>query len=177
MSLDAIRVAIQIALVSFASYLGGSHFSGLFHGASASIGGLWSAISAIVVLQATRRETWSSAWLRIAGTAIGSILSAAYLTVLPFSPFGMALSVFATVLICHGARIPDHARLAAITVTVIMVIASLNPTLNPIQNALLRFSESCIGTVAAVLAILIWPGPSEPPDTALPAAHNETARS
>jgi len=81
------------------------------------------------------------------------------------------------VLICHGARIPDHARLAAITVTVIMVIASLNPTLNPIQNALLRFSESCIGTVVAVLVVLIWPGPSKPPDAALPAARDGTARS
>jgi hypothetical protein len=57
----AIRVAVQIALVSLASYLAGLHFTGLFHGASASIGGLWSAVSGIVVLQATRRETWSSA--------------------------------------------------------------------------------------------------------------------
>lgn len=96
---------------------------------------------------------------------------------LPFSPIGMAVSVFATVMLCHGARIPDHARLAAVTVTVIMVIANLNPTLNPIQNALLRFSESCIGTVAAVLVVLIWPGPSEPPDAALPAARDSSARS
>jgi uncharacterized membrane protein YccC len=162
----AIRVAVQIALVSFASYWAGLHFTGLFHGGSASIGGLWSAVSAIVVLQATRRETWSSASLRILGTGIGSIISAAYLTVLRFSSIGMAASIFATVLLCDTARIPDHARLAAITVVVIMVITSIDPTLNPIHNAALRFSESCIGTAMAVLAVLLWPGTKEPPITA-----------
>jgi uncharacterized membrane protein YgaE (UPF0421/DUF939 family) len=131
----------------------------LFQGATAGIGGLWSAISGIVVLQATRRDTWSSAWLRIVGTAIGSAISAAYLTVLPFSAVGMAASMFVTVLVCYGLRISDHARLAAITVSVIMVTASLNPTMNPVQNAALRFSESCIGTAMAVIALFVWPGP------------------
>jgi uncharacterized membrane protein YgaE (UPF0421/DUF939 family) len=176
-SLDATRVAVQTALVSLASYLAGLHSTGVFHGASASLGGLWSAISGIVVLQATQRDTWSSAWLRLVGTAIGSIVSAAYLTMLPFGAIGMAASVFATVLICHGVRIPDHARLAAITVTVIMVTASLNPTLNPIQNAALRFSESCIGIAIAMLAVLMWPGPKEPFNTAPNATRDDAARS
>lgn len=165
-----------MALVSLASYLAGVHSTGLFHGASASIGGLWSAISAIVVLQATRRDTWSSAWLRILGTVIGSIISAAYLTVLPFSPIGMAVSIFATVLLCHAARIPDHARLAVITVAVIMVSASLNPTLNPIQNAALRLSESWIGAAMAVLAVLMWPRLKESSIMALQSTRDEAAR-
>jgi uncharacterized membrane protein YccC len=160
---DAIRVAVQTAMISLASYLTGFHFTGLFHGSSASIGGLWSAIAGIVVLQETRRDTWSSAWLRVLGTAIGSVISAAYLTVLPFSSIGMAASIFATVLLCHAVRIPNHARLAATTVAVIMVTASLHPTLNPIQNAALRLCESSIGTAMAVLTVLIWAGPKEAP--------------
>jgi uncharacterized membrane protein YccC len=40
-----------------------------------------------------------------------------------------------------------------------MVTASLNPTMNPIQNAALRFSESCIGTAMAVLVVFVWPRP------------------
>lgn len=111
------------------------------------------------MLQGTRRNTWSSASLRIVGTAVGAVVSAAYLSVMPFTAVGMAASIFVTVMVCHGIRIPDHARLAAITVGVIMVTASLNPTMNPIQNAALRFSESCIGTAAAVLAAFVWPGP------------------
>jgi uncharacterized membrane protein YccC len=156
---DSLRIATQITLVSLASYWTGIHFTGLFHNDSAIIGGLWSTISGIVVLQATQRDTWSSAWLRILGTFIGAVISAAYLSFLPFSPLGMAAAVFVTVLLCHGARIPDHARLASITVAVIMIAASMSPTLNPLQNAGLRFIESCIGTTMAVLAILIWPQP------------------
>jgi uncharacterized membrane protein YccC len=147
-----------------ASYAGGSYFTGLFHGASARIGGLWSMVSGIVVLQATQRTTWSSAWLRVFGTLIGSIIGAAYLSLLPFSAIGMAVCIFGTVLLCHAARIPDHARLAALTVAVIMVLSSINPALSPILSAALRFAESCIGTALAVLAVVTWPRPTERPE-------------
>jgi len=156
---DSLRIATQITLVALASYWIGIHFTGLFHSDSAIIGGLWSTISGIVVLQATQRDTWSSAWLRILGTFIGAVISATYLSMLPFSPAGIATTIFVTVLLCHAARIPDHARLASITVAVIMVAASMNPNLNPLQNAGLRFIESCIGTTMAILAILVWPEP------------------
>lgn len=167
---EATRIAVQIALVSLASYWAGFHFTHLFHEASASIGGLWSMISGIVVLQATRRETWSSASLRVLGTFIGAVISALYLGVLPFSPWGMALSILATVILCQLFRIPDHARLAAITVAVIMVISSLHPDLNPLQNSALRFSESFLGTAMAVLAILFWPSGGLPARPAEPAS-------
>ena len=162
-SRDAARVATQSALVSLVSYGCGFYFTSFFHGASASVGALWSLISGLVVLQATQRSTWSSAWLRILGTLVGAIVSAAYLSLLPFTAIGMAASILVTVLLCHAARIPNHARLAAITVAVIMVLSSLNPTLSPVLSAALRFTESCIGTAIAVLTVVMWPGPSAPP--------------
>jgi uncharacterized membrane protein YgaE (UPF0421/DUF939 family) len=165
-SLNAIRIAVQITLVSFISYLLGFYLTGLFHGESAGIGGLWAAISSIVVLQASRHDTWSSALLRVLGTTIGAVISTAYLIVLPFTPFGMAVSIFVTVLLCHAVRVPDHARLAAITVAVVMVTASLHPTLNPILNAALRLGESFVGTLIAVLTVLIWIGSKEPSNAA-----------
>jgi uncharacterized membrane protein YccC len=78
----------------------------------------------------------------------------------------MAVSIFVTVLLCHAVRVPDHARLAAITVTVVMVTASLHPTLNPILNAALRLGESFVGTLIAVLTVLIWIGSKEPSNAA-----------
>ena len=158
-SRDAARVALQSALASLVSYWCGFYFTSFFHGASASLGGLWSLISGLVVLQATRRNTWSSAWLRILGTLVGAIISAAYLSLLPFTALGMAASMLVTILLCHAARIPDHARLAALTVAVIMVLSSENPTLNPVLSAALRFTESCIGTAIAVLTVVMWSGP------------------
>jgi uncharacterized membrane protein YccC len=69
----------------------------------------------------------------------------------------MALVIFATVALCSAARVPSHGRLAAITVLVVMVTASLDPKLSPTVNALLRFAESSIGTGVAVVGVLLWP--------------------
>ena len=155
---ERLRIPAEIALAALVAYGLGSWFTGLFPGYLPKIGGLWSAISAIVVTQATSKEALSSASLRILGSAIGAATSAVYLTLLPFHPAGMALAIFATLLLCAAVNVPSHGRLAAITVIVVMVTSSLDPKLSPGLNALLRFAESCIGTGVAVLAVLVWPG-------------------
>ena len=151
---ERFRIPLQIALSSLLAYLVGFWFTGFFPGYLPKIGALWSAISAIVVTQHTSRDTVSSASLRILGSAIGAVISAITLSVLPFHPLTMAVAIFVTVALCHHLNIPGHARLAAITVIVVMVTASLDPRLNPGLNALLRFIESCIGTAIAVL--IVW---------------------
>ena len=156
-SAERLRIPAEIALASLVAYLAGYWFTSLFPGYLPKIGGLWSAISAIVVTQASRRETTSSASLRILGSAIGAATSAVYLTLLPFHPAGMALAIFATVVLCGAAKVPSHGRLAAITVIVVMVTSSLDPKLSPGLNALLRFAESCIGTAVAVAGVWLWP--------------------
>ena len=154
---ERLHIPAQIALAALVAYLLGYGFTSLFPGYLPKIGALWSAISAIVVTQGSRKETAASASLRVLGSAIGAITSAVYLTLLPFHPLGMALTIFAAVLICNAINVPSHGRLAAITVIVIMVTASLDPSLSPGLNALLRFAESCIGTGVAVLEVVLWP--------------------
>jgi len=61
-----------------------------------------------------------------------------------------------TVLICMALNIPSHARLAAITVAVIMVFSTLNPEVLPVVNATLRFCEVIIGSVVAVGVFFVW---------------------
>jgi uncharacterized membrane protein YccC len=162
MSRDRISVAIQNAVVCLAAYLAGAYFTSSFHGRSSSIGGLWCVISGIVVLQATSRDAWQSAVLRVLGTLIGATIGGFYLHLFPFSTIGMAVSVGLTVLFCQALNVPDHGRLAAITVALIIVISSGNPELSPFVNAALRFSESVIGAGIAVLAVLLWPKSKEP---------------
>jgi len=157
-SAERLRIPAEIAVAALVAYLVGFWFTSLFQGYLPKIGGLWSAISAIVVTQATRRETTSSASLRILGSAIGALTSAAYMSLLPFHPLGMALAIFATVVLCAAVNIPSHGRLAAITVIVVMVTGSLDPKLSPGLNALLRFVESCLGTGVALLGVRLWPG-------------------
>ena len=157
---DRFRIPAQIALAALVAYAAGFWLTSLFPGYLPKIGALWSAISAIVVTQVSRRETTASASLRVLGSAIGALTSATYLSFLPFHP--VALAIFATVLICTALNVPSHGRLAAITVIVVMVTASLDPRLNPGLNALLRLAESCIGTGVALLAVWLWPGQSAP---------------
>ena len=154
---ELLLIPAQIAVAALLAYWIGFSFTSLFPGYLPKIGGLWSAISAVVVTQLTRKDTTSSASLRVLGTAIGAFTSALYLTVLPFHPIGMAVAIFATGVICTALTVPSHGRLAAITVIVVMVTASLDPALSPGLNALLRFAESCIGTAVAVLVVLLWP--------------------
>ena len=154
---DALLKALQNTLVSLLAYLGGYYLTALFHVPSAALGGLWALISGIVVLRETDRETWSSAWLRVIGTLVGAVISAVYLTFLPFSILGMGVAIGVTVLLCQFLGIPDNARLAALTVGVIMVISSLHPDINPVINALFRFVESLIGTGVALAVALLFP--------------------
>ena len=153
---EQVRIPAAIAIASLVAYLLGFWFTSLFVGYLPKIGGLWSAISAIVVTQLSVEETRNSASLRVLGSAIGAATSAVYLSLLPFHPVGMAVAIFATVVICTAFKVPSHGRLAAITVIVVMVTASLDPSLNPLLNALLRLIESCIGTAVALVGVRFW---------------------
>jgi uncharacterized membrane protein YgaE (UPF0421/DUF939 family) len=119
----------------------------------------------MLVLQPTLRGTWSTARTQTLGTLVGSIVSAVYLSLFSFSAIGMAVSVLATVLLCHAARMADQARLAAFTVAVMLVLSAFNPTLPPAINAALRLCEWCIGAAMALIAALVWP---EPPPSRSP---------
>ena len=159
-----IIVAIQNIVVCLVAYPCGEYSTSIFHGESASMGGLWSLISGLVVLQATTRDTWTSAGLRVLGTLIGAVVSALSLSFLPFGPVGMAVSIGVTIVLCQLLKVPAHGRLAVITVAVIMVISHMNPTLSPVVNAVLRFSEACIGAATAVVIVLVTPRTETAPE-------------
>ncbi len=153
-----IVVAVRTAVVCLAAYLAGSAFTALFHGGATVIGGVWSVISGIVVLQATLQDTRGSAMLRVLGTLIGAVVAAIYLSLFPFNPLGMAICVGVAVLFCQAIGVPDHARLAAITIVIVLAVSVALPAVSPWVNALLRFIESCIGAGIATLAVLLAPG-------------------
>tara|TARA_B100000073_G_C23609749_1_gene524008 strand:+ start:192 stop:707 length:516 start_codon:yes stop_codon:yes gene_type:complete len=143
-------ISAQIAFAAVLAYWLGLRFTALFTGYFPKIGGLWSAISAVVVMQIDKKDTANSAYLRVFGTAFGAAISAVCLFLFPFHAIGMGASVFFSSLICTSLNMSRWMRLSAITILVVMVTASLNPALNPMLNALLRFCESCIGSAVAI---------------------------
>jgi len=110
--------------------------------------GYWAAISAIVVMQADLITTKSSARDRFIGTAIGGLIGWGCAACWHDHVWIYALSVGLTIFICWLADISSAGRLAAVAVTVIVLI----PRAEPIWKvALFRFLEVSWGIAVAVV--------------------------
>ncbi len=146
-------VGIEGVLITLLGFYLGSRFTAIFHTGSAQIGGLWSAISGLVVLQSTIRETVKSSLFRTIGTAIGALLAGSFLWLFGFSLIGMAFCAGLTLSICYLLDIFEYARLAAATVVIIAVVSSESPDISPFLDAFLRFSEATIGVGVCIICV------------------------
>jgi uncharacterized membrane protein YccC len=109
--------------------------------------GYWAAISAIVVMQADLITTKSAARDRFIGTAVGGLIGWGCAACWHGHVWIYALSVALTIFICWAAGISTAGRLAAVAVTVIVLI----PRAEPIWKvALFRFLEVSWGIAVGV---------------------------
>ncbi len=150
MNKSIVSVSISNMVITLFAYLCGSYFTALFNGPTSAIGGLWSVISGISVLQSTRVDTVQSAKFRIVGSLIGSIVSGIYLFYFPFTVIGYAVCIGIGAMVCQLLRLPKHIKLSGVTISVIMIVSTMRHELNPFLNAGLRFVESGIGAGVAV---------------------------
>jgi uncharacterized membrane protein YccC len=148
-------IGLEGALITLLSFYLGGRFTAIFHGASADLGGLWSVISGLVVLQSTIHETLKSSLLRIIGTFIGALICALYLWLFGFSVLGMALCAGLTLAVCYLLDIFEYARLAAATVVVIAIVSSRSPEISPFLNSFLRFAEASIGVGVCIVCVYV----------------------
>jgi uncharacterized membrane protein YccC len=88
---------------------------------------------------------------RMAATLVSFVACLAYLLVLPFHLWGLALMIGITALIPALIRRPGDSITAAITTAVVMVSASLSPH-DAWQQPILRFGDTVIGVVVGVVA-------------------------
>jgi len=119
--------------------------------------GYWAAISAIVVMQANLDDTRHSARDRFTGTAIGGLIAWICAAVWQGHVWIYALAVAVTVFSCWLADVSNAGRLAAVAVTVIVLI----PRDEAIwQVALFRFLEVSWGIAVAIGIVYVeaWAG-------------------
>jgi uncharacterized membrane protein YccC len=117
--------------------------------------GYWAAISAIVVMQANLDDTRHSALDRFIGTAIGGVIAWACALCWQGHVGIYALAVAFTVFCCWIANVSNAGRLAAVAVTVIVLI----PRDEPIwQIAVFRFLEVSWGIAVAIgiVSLVDW---------------------
>ena len=150
-------ISARIAMGALIAFWAGYSFTSMFPGYFPQIGGLWSAISAIFVVQVSQKDTKNSSYARLICTAVGSIASGLYLSFLPFNPIGVGCTIFVSCLICAVFNMMNWMRLAALTILVSMYALSLESNMIPWLNSLLRFIESCIGTATAAFLVCVWP--------------------
>jgi uncharacterized membrane protein YccC len=112
----------------------------------------WAPISTIVILLSTVNPL-TLAWQRFVGTALGAILGALIATYFRPSWMVYALGIFVCGILSAILRLGAAYRFAAITLTIVLLIAHDRP---PAVVGLHRFIEVSLGIAVALLITLIW---------------------
>ena len=116
----------------------------------------WAPISTIVILLSTINPL-TLAWQRFAGTALGAALGALIATYLHPSWMIYGAGIFVCGILCALLRIGSAYRFAAITLTIVLLIAHASP---PWIVATHRFVEVSLGIAVALLVTALWRVPA-----------------
>ncbi|OGT46959.1 MAG: hypothetical protein A3E82_02820 [Gammaproteobacteria bacterium RIFCSPHIGHO2_12_FULL_38_11] len=152
----SILIATKAWLVIVLSYYAGYFLSLKYYFSMPKIAGLWCAISGILVLQVTIKDSLSAAWLRILGSLIGAATSFIGILALGYHILSLAVCTFFTVILVSLLNIKHTFRLACLTVSVIIIIGMIQTNVSPLMNCLSRFIESAIGSFIAIAITSIF---------------------
>jgi Fusaric acid resistance protein-like len=119
------------------------------------LGGMWAVISTIFVLRGSFGKSMAAAVSRMAATSVSFALCLIYLAFLPFHAWALAVLAGASALAAMLLGRPGDAVTAAITTTVIMVVAAVSPQ-HAWQQPILRLADTIVGVVVGALAA--WTG-------------------
>lgn len=159
MRIDALKLALlealEIGVIAMLSFAAGGLMTRQFHHESALLGGIWAAVSALVVHGVDRRAVFDNARRRLIGSVLGGIVS------------GLLLTAFAPSLLLLGAcaaltagtlslmNLAHYARLAVVTTVVVLAVQYEHPTVSPFLNAGLRIVESLVGMTVCLAVVTV----------------------
>lgn len=120
--------------------------------------GIWLTISAVVVIQPRRGDTWAKGVNRVVGTLVGAAVATACAALMPANALTVGLAVALTVLLCWGSgRLHDPMPLAALTTVLVF-------TFDRQEHALAAGFWRCVEIIAGVgigLVLTAIPFPGE----------------
>jgi uncharacterized membrane protein YccC len=116
-----------------------------------ALGGMWAVIATVFVVRDSYDKTLAAALSRTVATLVSFALCLAYLAVLPFHLWGLAVLVGLSVLVTTMIGRPGDAITAAITTTVVLVVAELSPH-DAWQQPILRLGDTAIGVAVGLAA-------------------------
>jgi len=112
----------------------------------------WAPISTIVILLSVT-DPMALAWQRFAGTAVGAVAGALIATFLPMNWMVYGAGILACGILSALLRLGPAYRFAAITLTIILLVAHARP---PWVVAYHRFVEVSLGIAVALVVTKLW---------------------
>jgi uncharacterized membrane protein YccC len=116
-----------------------------------ALGGMWSVVATVFLFRDSYNKSLSAAASRMAATLVSFALCIAYLAVLPFHPWGLAILVGLSVLVTGLIGRPEDEITAGITTAVVLVVASLSPH-EAWRQPVLRLADTAIGVAVGLVA-------------------------
>ncbi len=149
---EAVTDSVVLGLACLATWLLVTEVLARVPGVSADdhlLGGMWAVLATIFVNRASTAESHTAAVSRLAATLISFVYCLAYLSLAPFHTWALPVLVAASTLTAMLLGRPEDAITAAITTTVVLVVAAVSPHdawLQPI----LRFADTVVGTAVGI---------------------------
>jgi uncharacterized membrane protein YgaE (UPF0421/DUF939 family) len=176
---EAVKQSVVLGVACLVTYLLAtdilSHVYFVSHDDEA-LGGLWAVIATVFVLRGSYEQSVTAALSRVMATLVSFAICLVYLAFLPFHPWALAVLVGASALAATLIGRPGDAVTAAITTTVVLVVAAVSPQ-HAWQQPILRLADTVIGVAVGIAAAWLelrlaarWPG-TPPAVTPSPAAN------
>jgi uncharacterized membrane protein YccC len=118
------------------------------------LGGMWAVIATIFVIRDGYRQSVAAAASRMAATLVSFLVCLIYLLSFPFYSWALAVLIGASALVVTLIGRPEDAITAAVTTTVVMVVAALSPQ-RAWQQPILRLADTVVGVAVGIAAVWI----------------------
>jgi uncharacterized membrane protein YccC len=148
----ALTDSVVLAVACLVTYLLATRLLSWVHSVSPAddlLGGMWAVIAAVFVYRGSNQETRAAAVSRLAATVVSFAYCLIYLAFLPFHSWALALLVGVSALTATVIGRPGDAITAAITTTVVLVVAAVSPH-GAWEQPILRFADTVIGVAVGV---------------------------
>jgi uncharacterized membrane protein YccC len=150
----AVADSVLLGVACLVSYVLTTRVLSLAYSVSAdddALGGMWAVIATVFLFRDSYSKSLAAAVSRMSATLVSFALCLAYLALLPFRPWGLALMVGLSVLVTALIGRPEDEITAGITTTVVMVVAGLSPH-DAWRQPILRLADTMIGVAVGLVA-------------------------
>jgi uncharacterized membrane protein YgaE (UPF0421/DUF939 family) len=143
--------AVNMAVACTISYaLVTGLFGRFIDRADSLLGGMWAAVATLFVFRETREESVAAGISRLIATCVGFVLCFIYIALLPVNAAGIGVLIWLGTLIMMMLERRSDIVTTGITITVVLVVAALDPK-HALEQPALRLLDTIVGIGVGML--------------------------